>query len=113
MPKASEVANELRKLADALDQEPAADIPTAYVDFYIWTRDEKNSFLNIARMLPRPVEKIWTDEDLKVQWKTKSLCAYAKSPRNVVCTLIEPAKAAVYDCEPLLSVEETASLGVE
>jgi len=31
-------------------------------------------------------------------------------PRNTVCELVEPAKPAVYRCEPLLSDEEEAAI---
>ncbi len=52
MPKAHEVASELRKLANSLDREPETLITQPLVFFNTGAR--KSEFLNLARLFPRP-----------------------------------------------------------
>ena len=114
MAKASEVAIELRKLADALDREPDSDIERPYILFSHYTEEGKEKFKTLARLLPRPIEKNWEELPngyLNLIYDTPAAYIKAYIPRSVVCTLVEPAKPAVYNCEPLLSIEEEAALG--
>src|SRR5580658_1590552 len=54
MPKANEVATELRRIADALDKEPDAELPSAR----LWLHaDDKSTFLSAVRLMPRPLKK--------------------------------------------------------
>ena len=55
MPKASEVAAELRRVAGALEQEPEAELMRPSLGFFSW--DQKEQFLNAVRLLPRPLAK--------------------------------------------------------
>jgi hypothetical protein len=117
MPKASEVANELRKLADALDQEPDIELIRAEVDFpckYIGDID-KPIFLALARILPRPLVKrkqSYDDRALEISHTTPAMRVTAEILQSKVCKLVQPERIipAVYDCEPLLSIEEEESL---
>ena len=114
MAKASEVAIELRKLADALDREPDADIERPYILFAHYGESMKEQFRTLARLLPRPIEKLWEETPtgyLNLNHETPAAYIKAYIQRSVVCTLVEPAKPAVYNCEPLLSIEEEAALG--
>lgn len=109
MPKSREVATELRKLADALDTIPETEIKRPYVSFYHHSESEKEGFLAIARVLPHPLTKDYGEDltdKLTVEYKTDAIIASASIPRFLVCRIVEPAKPAVYDCQPLLSAEE-------
>lgn len=117
MPKAHDVAEELRKLADGLDKEPEAKITDASVYFSHWMSDEKRKmmFLTLARLLPRPLQKQYPKEDaqggdLELIYKSAAMRINASIPRSVVCHIVEPAKPAVYKCEPLLSEEDEKEL---
>jgi hypothetical protein len=122
MPKAHDVAEELRKLADGLDKEPEAKITGASVYFSHWMSsdeegDEKGKmmFLTLARLLPRPLQKQYPKEDdqggdLELIYKSAAMHINANIPRSVVCHIVEPAKPAVYKCEPLLSEEDEKEL---
>lgn len=111
MPKASEVATELRKLADSLDREPDAEIPAPGV--YFPTRyEDKKAFLNVAAILPHPIKKTYpcNGTEIELEYRTSSIRVSTCGQRDTVCELIEPAKPAVYRCEPLLSEAEEAAL---
>jgi len=113
MPKANEVANELRKLADSLDVNPDADMVRPSISWYHWSESHKDKFLAVARLLPRPLnKKVGTGEhaDLTIEYRSDALLAYASIPRSLTCELVEPAKAAVYKCEPILSQLEESEL---
>ena len=117
MPKAGEIAKELRRIADALETIPDADLPRPMVAFYA---DSKEDFTMLASSLPRPLKKKvrdanddrWAKLVIECNSMTSVQC-YAEVSRNKMCTLIEPAKPAVYDCHPLLSTEEESLLEVE
>lgn len=111
MPKAGEVAIELRKLADALDKYPDSKVPSPYVVFARdYGKDDKEKFLNFAKIMPRPYEKKHTDNEYRIQYVLPAIHVASYIDRNIVCELIEPAKPAVYKCDPILSDEEESSL---
>lgn len=109
--KASELATKLRKLADGLDRAPEAEI-TPY--FSITPRhDNKETFLELAKVLPRPLtKKIHHEgtayEDFTLEGDGFCLCI----PRSKMCILVEPARPARYECPSILSDEEESALGV-
>jgi|GEM_PF-3526593 len=114
---AGNVANELRKLADALDREPEQELPQARVEFYCKYMGEKGKpmFLALARLLPRPLAKgpkKYDESAIDVSFSSEALQVYACIERNKVCKLVEPSRTipAVYECEPLLSEEEAAAV---
>lgn len=118
MSKASEVASELRKLADALDREPEANVRHPWISFYCQHSGEKEAFMNLARILPRPLKKEYDNEGKS--WDRLRLVYgdVSKGPihvelsihRSSVCRMIRPAQEAVYDCKPVLSKEEEEQL---
>jgi hypothetical protein len=108
--KSAEVATELRRLADALDKEPELEIsPYLSID----ADTSKETFLALARIMPRPMEKGIdfpnTDySDFKLEhgfWKIKVA-------QSAMCILVEPARPARYECPSILSPEEEEALGV-
>src|SRR5260221_520492 len=107
--KSGLVAIELRKLADALDVQPDAEIEKPTIHFYGY---EKNKFLALARMLPRPLKKSVSDPEsirwarVHLQYDSDALCIDCSIPQSLTCELIAPAKPAVYRCDPILSKEE-------
>ena len=109
--KASELATKLRKLADGLDRAPEAEI-TPY--FSITPRhDNKETFLELAKVLPRPLTKKIRHEgtnyeDFTLEGDGFCLCI----PRSKMCILVEPARPARYECPSILSDEEESALGV-
>lgn len=114
MPLAKDVATELRKLAYALDQTPDQSVPKPFI---LFSADDKDSFLRIARSIPRPFKKSIDGEDTRwpeitVTHETETAYIWAKVPQSLTCELVEPAKPAVYRCEPILSAEEDAELEV-
>jgi hypothetical protein len=114
MPKASEIAIELRKMADALDTEPDAQMVRPFLSWHHYSGSEKASFISIAKMMPRPFRKVvdtlTTNPVLDIQYSSSAITIYAQIPQSLTCKLIEPAKAAVYECDPILSALEEAQL---
>lgn len=106
---AGKVAAELRKLADALDANPEAIVEQPYVSFYC---DSKNAFASTVKLLPRPLTKRITDKDdpawarIRVEYKSDAIDVDASVSQHLTCALVEPAKPAVYRCDPLLSLDE-------
>lgn len=101
MPLASEVASELRKLADSLDRYPDTEVGRGWIDFYCHA--EKERFLAVAKSLPHPFEKIYESTELKLRYDHTALRVDVHVQRDKVCELVEPAKPAVYRCEPIFS----------
>ena len=112
MTTAGAVATELRRIADALDKEPEVEV--AIPTLWFWSYGHKKSFLNLMRLMPRPFEKEYDNSNLIVSKSDLTAIQFqARVDRSAVCTLVEPAKPAVYKCEPLLSDEEEAALTQE
>lgn len=109
MPKAIEVAKELRRVADALESAGDTEIQIPWLWFYC---SEKDAFLNTARAMPHPLKKEvkYPDDpgisELRVVYRSDALDLEVSVPRAKVCTIVEPAKPAVYDCVKILSDEE-------
>ena len=105
---AGQVATELRRLADALDKEPELAIsrPSVYISYRYGGDTAKDMFIGIARILPRPLAKIYKDDELQLKYESPALNVQAYIERNKVCEIVEPARPAVYHCVPLLSDEE-------
>ena len=117
MPKASEIAAELRRIADALDKEPDTQLKQLWLHFYC---DTKGQFFDAVRLLPHPLSKRYDDDGdqwdrIHVEYGRDSkdnspVWAQASVRRSQVCRLVQAAQPAVYDCEPLLTQAEEASL---
>ena len=111
MPLAHEVATELRKFADSLDRVPDAEVSRPFMNFgRDYLANDKERFLSIARFMPRPIKKEYTDRELKLNYESPALYIFANIDRADVCELVEPAKPAVYRCDPILSDDEVESL---
>ena len=117
MTTAGAVAQELRKLADALDKEPELQVFRPEIDFNTKYAlgDIKSVFLRLAKVLPRPLKKgpqSHDEEALEIVYETPAIRVYTAIRRTEVCRLIEPARTipAVYDCTPLLSEDEENQL---
>jgi hypothetical protein len=112
MPTAREIAVELRKFADRLELNPDAEMDKPYISFYYFGDSQKQAFLNSARALPRPLVKSSDEGNLKLTYDSLAMYAYASIPKSVTCTLVEPARPAVYRCDPILSEDEEDKLEV-
>ena len=115
MPTAHEVATELRKFADTLDANPEAKIAKPTIWWYFWGESDKEMFKRIARMFPRPLQKRIYDSAssrpmIAIESSNGIIDFEVRIPQIVTCRIIEPAKPAVYDCEPLLSEIEEAEV---
>lgn len=111
MTTAGSVAIELRRIADAFDKNPEAEIRTPTLYFHYW--DEKAAFIETVALMPRPLKKSTTAGDyarLRIEHEVPSLHLDVTILQSKICELLEPAKPAVYNCVPLLSLEEEASL---
>ena len=110
---AHETAQELRMLADALDAIPELSIPAPRVWFYL---DDKDTFLAIARALPRPIKKsVFRPEsnypDIHVEHEAPGLKSLAVIAQSKICTLVAPAQPAKFKCDFVLTAEEEAQIG--
>jgi hypothetical protein len=108
--KASEIAKDLRILADALEVAPDLELPQPYFAIHFWNNTAKDAFLALVKLLPRPFSKEYDDTDFKIRHDTTGLDINVYIPRSAVCELIAPAKPAEYRCEPLLSEDEESTL---
>ena len=105
-----EVANELRRVADALEQSPDLQI-SAYLSISP-DRDDKETFLALAKIMPRPMKKkIAFAGTIYENYCLNHAFWSLRIPRKQMCILIEAAKPAVYDCPSILSEAEEAALG--
>lgn len=109
---ASMVAAQLRMLADALDKEPDAIIRPAWVSFHCNTKEE---FLNVARLLPRPLQKSIDSPGrnfarYQLEYLSPTMDVHCSVPQSTTCKLIRPAQPAVYDCDPLLPEFESQAV---
>ena len=108
--KASEVATELRRIANALDNAPDLEIEPY---FSIDTDINKEKFIALAKIMPRPMEKGadfpgMSYEDFKLShsfWKIKIA-------RSAFCILKEPARTIppVYECSSIFAEGEEDAL---
>ena len=108
--KASELATKLRTLADGLDKAPDAEIHT-HVSISP-KDDDKATFLDLAKVLPRPLTKKIRHAGTNYEDFTLEGDGFILSiPRSKICILVEPARPAQYECPSILSEEEEAALG--
>ena len=108
--KASELATKLRKLADGLDKAPDAEIDP-YVSISP-RKGDKETFLELAKVLPRPLTKKIRHEGTSYEDFTLEGDGFVLGiPRSTMCILVEPARPARYECPTILSDEEEAALG--
>ena len=110
--KAIDAVENLKKLADLLEKHPGANIHMASAT--VWFA-EKNSFLSVARDFPRPFRKGYTggsfpDLDLDYGTLNEDGEITLRIPQAGICRLVEPAKPARYECDPILSADEEAQL---
>ena len=114
MPKSSEVAAELRRIADSFDLNPDVEVKKPRLSFYYSFGETKESFLAAARLIPHPVEKVYDTNvaypRVYVRHDTDALLTEVSIYKETICTIVEPARPAVYDCNLTLSEAEDASL---
>jgi hypothetical protein len=110
MPKASEIAAELRGLAESIAMiDDSVNLPYVFVNI---RHNSKESFLAFAKnAMPRPfatsTEHNYGQEyDLRLTHETDNVHVWCAVNQSLTCTLVEPAKPAVYKCDPILSEEE-------
>lgn len=108
MPKASEIAIELRKLADLFGSHPDVDLIQPSLSFYHHATGTKEEFIALAAIFPRPYAKGdgYSHEEITLKYQADAVRVYAQIERARVCTFVTPATPAVYECEPLLSQAE-------
>jgi hypothetical protein len=113
MPTASEVATELRKIADQLDKTPEAEIVKPILRFHHSYQGTKENFIDLAKVFPRPIAKGdgYKHDEYTLSHDSEAVEVYASIGKSKVCTLVEEARPARYECTPLLSLEEEAALG--
>jgi hypothetical protein len=97
-----EYATEIRKQADYLESRPVFEIPGSERTFFCFY--DKHKFLDAVRALA-PGTKEYKYDDL--DFTISAVSIVLSIPRNRVCKLVAPA---VWDCEPLLSLQEDAAL---
>jgi hypothetical protein len=115
MAKAKQVAAALRTIAENLEREPEAEVGYYFCSAY---PQHKEQALNLARLMTRPYTKEYSDHEIELKhdfMASDITLDFAvrnriNIERSSVCELVEPAKPAVYRCNPLLSDEEEAAL---
>jgi hypothetical protein len=115
MAKAKQVAAALRTIAENLEREPEAEVGYFYCSAY---PQNKEQALNLARLMPRPYTKKYSDNEIELYHEFMAsditldfaVHHHITIKRIHVCELVEPAKPAVYKCNPLLSDEEEDAL---
>lgn len=113
MAKPQEVATELRKWADALDRMDSGIKITP--PFLLFSHSAKDSFQAMARTMPRPFQKknAYPGEkyaEIQLKYVTDAIISQVSVPQALTCELVEPARPAIYRCDPILSPEEDAAL---
>ena len=112
-PKASQVVTELRKLADGLDTLGDQTVPEIFIRYWA-SSEEKEDFLALAKVFPRPFQKEFDTLWLRLRYETGAgVHIQANIPRSAVCRIVEPAREAVYECEPVLSAQEESTLAAQ
>lgn len=106
------LAADLRKFADLLDSASEKEILRPSLLFSHYGKDQKESFYTVARRMPRPMGKSlhYGESEIHLTYESGALLITSTIPRDATCEMIEPARKAVYKCEPILSVEEDAAL---
>lgn len=114
MAKAADIASALRKLADSLDTIPEQELPTPRIHFCCtYQNDPKTPFKALASVMPHPLKKEYDEAehgDLNLRFSSDAMYINAYVSRAKVCRLVEPAKPARYECDPLLSADDEAEL---
>lgn len=102
-----EYAGKLKELADFLLSKPDFETKQsdkfAYIQFYYWT--DKAEFLSAVKALGSGTKE-WKEEEIIFSPLGTDMLRLQIS-RSAVCRLVQEAK---YECEPLLSDDEVASL---
>jgi hypothetical protein len=102
-----DLAKDLRNLADKLEAADSALAGNEFLMLHLWFQD-KAAFVSVAKAIGG-IKKL-TDWDYELNSECGLLRICLKIPRNAVCRLVEPAKPAVYECEPLLSEAELSEV---
>jgi hypothetical protein len=115
-PKASEVATELRNLADRIEKLGDAEVsrPFVYFSHSSYGDNKKERFVALAKVLPRPLKKTYVEglyPDLTLEHNTDIIHITAAIPRSEVCEILEPARPAKYHCPSIFTTDEEAALG--
>ena len=110
---AAAAAAELRMLADALNVNPTLEIVRPTVYFYHGS--EKGTFIDLAKLLPRPLKKIVGIEtdpyaEFSLKYEDTGIFINCYVQRSAICEIVEPAKPAVYRCPTILSEEDEAQV---
>ena len=107
--KLHELAKKMQEGAEFLLSRPDADLGPRVPELYLGWHYEKNDFINIVKALGSG-KKIINGTDVIFE-TIHGMRFWLTVPRDKVCKMVTPAKPAVWDCEPLLSPEDEASLG--
>lgn len=118
MPQASQVAAELRRLADALDTTPEAEIakPSIFVTHSSYGDENvKDQFINFVRVMPKPFKKGggWRNDEIVLTYTVPALHIHAAINKDKMCVLVAPAIPAKYECDPVLSAIEEQGITPE
>ena len=112
MNKASEVAAELRRVADGLDAVPELEI-SSFLSISPF-KDDKSTFVALAKAMPKPLKKGVDFEGKPFADFTLSHAFWKiKISQSEVCKIVEPARPAKYECPPIFTPEEEAEMGNE
>lgn len=115
-PKASEVATELRNLADRIEKLGDAEVsrPFVYFSHSSYGDNKKERFVALAKVLPRPLKKTYGEgshPDMKLEFSNESISVLSVIPRSEVCEIVEPARPAKYHCPSIFTTDEEDALG--
>src|SRR5438046_2993487 len=99
-----EYAKRLHEIAEFLLDRPEFKTPSVIKHIYMWFYN-KEEFLGAVKSLGSGIK---TYKDNELEYLTKCGRVQLSIPRHLICRKI---KEAEYECVPLLSQEEEATLG--
>jgi hypothetical protein len=106
MSTSHEFAADLRTLADYLQRK--AEFPMDYPIIRVYFIEQKEDFLSAVKSCGNgkkimPTERYDQDLFYFIPGQPSKLTFQVMTYRSMVCRLVSPARAAEYDCDPILS----------
>lgn len=96
---------------------PNRESPLPRFQFWHHSGSDKPAFLALAQMMPRPfakkVREYSSGNDIELNHTTENIRICVVIPQSLTCTLIEPARPAVYECDPILSMAEESMISAQ
>lgn len=101
----------LREFAERLESAPEFEFGEDWLtQRHIFIAAEDAVTAKAFAHVLKPCTKTFTETQIKLTANFGAVQVQVEIPRQKVCELVEPAKPAVYRCDPLLSADEEAEI---